>query len=224
MSTKSNIITRFSIAENDYFFKQFLIKMLDENPFYSVVNNCNNGYELINRLYFKQEDVYIISLYMPILSGLEALKHIRKINKSTPILTYSSTYQKDMADILNEIPNTYYCQKNSIIIKDLLRNHILSNNDNYYENYKIEWESQQDVVNNYLSRQEESLNELSVTEIQIIKLCYEGYSNKEIGQRINLSGRTIDTYINRLTEKLGLKSKLDLVRFCVEQGYYNTNI
>ena len=75
-----------------------------------------------------------------------------------------------------------------------------------------------------MERQKREQQELTVTEIQIIKLCYEGYSNKEIGDRINLSARTIDTYINRLTEKLGLKSKLDLARFCVENGYYNSSI
>ena len=222
MNNKSNVITRFSIAENDFYFKQFLVKMLSENPFYKIVNDCNNGNELINRIYRKQEDVFLINLFMPILSGIEAIKYIRKFNSETPILTYSTTYQEDMAGLIDEIPNTFYCQKNSIIIKELLRMII----DEYgsYEEYKREWAEQSLAVKDYMERQKEGQKDLSVTEIHIIKLCYEGFSNKEIGERINLSTRTIDTYINRLTEKLELKSKLDLVRFCVEQGYYNSSI
>ena len=223
MNNGASLITRFSIAENDFYFKQFLTKMLLENPLYQIVNDCNNGNELINRLYRKQEDVFLINLFMPILSGIEAIKFIRNNDKNTPILTYSGTYQTDMADALAEIPNTFYCQKNSIIIKDILRNCILSKNNSYQE-YKKEWAEQSTAVQNYMTRQKESQKDLSVTEIHIIKLCYEGFSNKEIGQRINLSARTIDTYIIRLTEKLELKSKLDLVRFCVESGYYNSSI
>ncbi len=223
MAINSSNLVRFSIAESDFYFKQFLIKMLEENPFYSIVNDCNNGNELINRLYRKQEDLFILNLFMPILSGLEAIKFIRQTNANVPILTYSSTYQEDMAVLLEEIPNVYYCQKNSIIIKDILRSSILSENSEY-EEYKKEWASQSQSVEDYMKRQKREQQELSVTEIQIIKLCYEGYSNKEIGERINLSARTIDTYITRLTEKLGLKSKLDLVRFCVEKGYYNSSI
>lgn len=223
MSNNSPNLVRFSIAESDYYFKQFLIKMLLENPFYSIVNDCNNGNELINRLYRKQEDIFILNLFMPILSGIEAIKFIRETNSTVPILTYSGTYQEDMANLLGEIPNVYYCQKSSIIIKDLLRNCVFSENDNY-EDYKKEWASQSQSVQNYMDRQKREQQEISVTEIQIIKLSYEGYSNKEIGERINLSARTIDTYITRLTEKLGLKSKLDLVRFCVEKGYYNSSI
>ncbi|WP_282629698.1 response regulator transcription factor [Empedobacter sedimenti] len=223
MNTKSAMITKFSIAENDFYFKQFLVKMLQENPFYEIVSDCNNGSELINRLYRKQEDVFIINLFMPIISGIEAIKIIRKTNNTTPILTYSSTYQEDMADLLNDIPNVFYCQKNSIIIKDILSNCILNKNTNY-EDYKKEWAGQSLAVKDYMARQQENQQELSVTEIQIIKLCYEGFSNKEIGDRINLSGRTVDTYINRLTERLELKSKIDLIRYCVEHGYYNTSI
>ncbi|WP_295676835.1 response regulator transcription factor [uncultured Empedobacter sp.] len=224
MNTKSSAITRFSIAENDYYFKQFLVKMLQENPFYEIVNECNNGSELINRLYKKQEDVFLINLFMPIISGLEAIKLIRKTDEKTPILTYSSTYQEDISIKLDEIPNTFYCQKNSIIIKDILSNCVLSDNSDYNE-YKKEWAGQSETVQNYMNRQEAEIEqELTVTEIQIIKLCYEGFSNKEIGDRINLSTRTIDTYITRLTERLGLKNKIDLVRFCVEHGYYNTSI
>lgn len=223
MAINSSNLVRFSIAESDFYFKQFLIKMLEENPFYSIVNDCNNGNELINRLYRKQEDLFILNLFMPILSGLEAIKFIRQTNANVPILTYSSTYQEDMAVLLEEIPNVYYCQKNSIIIKDILRSSILSESSEY-EEYKKEWASQSQSVEDYMKRQKREQQELSVTEIQIIKLCYEGYSNKEIGERINLSARTIDTYITRLTEKLGLKSKLDLVRFCVEKGYYNSSI
>lgn len=223
MRSSSTNLVRFSIAESDFYFKQFLIKMLLENPFYSIVNDCNNGNELINRLYRKQEDIFILNLFMPILSGIEAIKFIRQTNNELPILTYSDTYQEDMAKLIEEIPNVFYCQKNSIIIKDLLSNCILSQNTSY-EDYKKEWASQSLSVQNYMDRQKREQQEISVTEIQIIKLSYEGYSNKEIGERINLSTRTIDTYITRLTEKLGLKSKLDLVRFCVEKGYYNSSI
>lgn len=223
VNSSTNTFVRFSIAESDFYFKQFLIKMLEENPFYSIVSDCNNGNELINRLYRKQEDIFILNLFMPILSGIEAIKFIRETNKDTPILTYSATYQEDMAKIIEGIPNVFYCQKSSIIIKDLLRNCILSQNGDYKE-YKTEWASQSKSVQDYMDRQKREEQDLTVSEIQIIKLAYEGYSNKEIGDRINLSARTIDTYIIRLTEKLGLKSKLDLVRFCVERGYYNSSI
>ncbi|WP_312177183.1 response regulator transcription factor [Chryseobacterium sp.] len=214
---------RFSIADSDFYFKKILIKMLAENPFYILLNDCNNGHELISRNYRRQEDVFIIELFMPVLSGLEAIKYIRKSNTETPIITYSGTYQEDMAEILSKIPNVYYCQKKSNVIKDIIKGKIAGDTFDY-EIYSQQWEQQPLAVMEYMERQKKSQEELSPTEIQLMKFCYEGFSNKEIAEKLNLSTRTIDTYINRLTEKLGLKTKLHLIRFCVENGYYNSSM
>lgn len=214
---------RFSIADSDFYFKKILVKTLLENPFYMLLNDCNNGHELVNRIYRRQEDVFIIELFMPILSGIEAIKYIRKSNSETPIITYSGTYQEDMAEILSKIPNIYYCEKKSNVIRDIIKGQVASDTFNY-EAYSKEWEQQPLAVMEYMERQKKSQEELSSTEIQLMKFCYEGFSNKEIGEKLNLSTRTIDTYINRLTEKLGLKTKLHLIRFCVENGYYNSSM
>jgi len=214
---------RFSIADSDFYFKKIMIKTLMENPFYMLLNDCNNGHELVNRIYRRQEDVFIIELFMPVLSGIEAIKYIRKSNSETPIITYSGTYQEDMAEILSKIPNTFYCQKKSSVIKDIVKGQIASNTFDY-DAYSKEWEQQPLAVQEYMDRQKKSQGELSSTEIQLMKFCYEGFSKKEIGEKLNLSTRTIDTYINRLTEKLGLKTKLHLIRFCVENGYYNSSM
>ncbi|WP_292009653.1 response regulator transcription factor [Chryseobacterium sp.] len=214
---------RFSIADSDFYFKKIMIKTLTESPFYVLLNDCNNGHELVNRIYRRQEDVFLVELFMPVLSGIEAIKYIRKSNTETPIITYSGTYQEDMAEILSKIPNIYYCQKKSNIILDLIRGKV--NSDEFdYENYSKEWEKQPLAVQEYMNRQKRSQEELSSTEIQLMRFCYEGFSNKEIAEKLNLSTRTIDTYINRLTEKLGLKTKLHLIRFCVENGYYNSSM
>lgn len=214
---------RFSIAESDFYFKEFLLKMLGENPFFEVVNDCNNGNELLKRLYQKNEDVFVINLFMPIISGLEAIKYIRSTDKRTPIIAYSAVYMEDISAMLKVFPNVFYCQKSSIIIKDILKNYVLSQTKEY-EDYEAEWKLQTLNGNEHKERRVKEEMSLSTTDIQIMKLAYEGYSNKDIGERLNLSARTVDTYIKRLTERLGLGSKLDLVRFCVEKGFYNSSI
>ncbi|MFY1047697.1 LuxR C-terminal-related transcriptional regulator [Chryseobacterium sp. GP-SGM7] len=223
MSKLITNMVRFSIADSDFYFKKIMIKTLLENPFNMLLNDCNNGHELINRIYRRQEDVFIIELFMPVLSGIEAIKFIRKNNNETPIITYSGTYQEDIAEILSKIPNIYYCQKNSNTIKDIIKGQI-SSKDFDFDAYYKSWQQQPLAVQEYMNRQKKSQEELSPTEIQLMKFCYEGFSNKEIGEKLNLSTRTIDTYINRLTEKLGLKTKLHLIRFCVENGYYNSSM
>ena len=212
----------FSIAESDYYFKEILVKSLLNNPFYYIVKSCNNGHELISQLYFRRESVFLIDLYMPVMNGFEAIKLIRQSGNNTPIITYSATFQENMSLMLAELPSIYYCQKKSVIIVDILKKYVLTQSKDYTE-YLNEWKAQPSVVQEYIERQQKGWYTPSLIEIQIMKLCYEGLSNKEIGQYLNLSTRTIETYVIRLTQKLGLRNKIDLIRFCVEQGYYNSS-
>jgi DNA-binding NarL/FixJ family response regulator len=110
---------RFSIADSDFYFKKIMIKTLLETPFYMLINDCNNGHELINRTYRRQEDVFIIELFMPVLSGIEAIKFIRRTNNETPIITYSGTYQEDIAEILSKSPIYITARKTAISSKIL---------------------------------------------------------------------------------------------------------
>src|SRR5690625_1733210 len=110
MSFSSKYIN-FSIAESDYYFKKVLVKNLLTNPFNRIVKDCNNGHELIKQLYLRKENIFLIDLFMPIMTGLEAIKFIRNSGNQTPIITYSSTYQSDVHSILKSYPSVYYCQK-----------------------------------------------------------------------------------------------------------------
>ena len=55
--------------------------------------------------------------------------------------------------------------------------------------------------------------------MEVARLTAAGYSNKEIASRLELSVKTVETYRARGLEKLGLKSRADLVRYAVQQGW-----
>jgi DNA-binding NarL/FixJ family response regulator len=59
---------------------------------------------------------------------------------------------------------------------------------------------------------------LSPREREVIRLIAGGKSSKEIGRVLAISPRTVDTYRNRLMDKLGLHSVADVVRWAVERG------
>ena len=61
--------------------------------------------------------------------------------------------------------------------------------------------------------------ELSERETEVAQRTASGYSNKEIAARLTLSIKTVETYRSRAMEKLGLKSRADLVRYAVQQGW-----
>jgi DNA-binding NarL/FixJ family response regulator len=61
--------------------------------------------------------------------------------------------------------------------------------------------------------------ELSPREADVLRLTAQGFSNKEIAARLEVSVKTVETYKSRAAEKLGLRNRADIVRYGVAHGW-----
>jgi DNA-binding NarL/FixJ family response regulator len=62
-------------------------------------------------------------------------------------------------------------------------------------------------------------DKLSEREAEVLRLTAWGYSNKEIGARLDISVKTVETYKARLSEKLQLTGRTEMVRYAVRRGW-----
>jgi DNA-binding NarL/FixJ family response regulator len=60
---------------------------------------------------------------------------------------------------------------------------------------------------------------LSEREMQVLKLAALGFTNKEIAQQVEIGIKTVETHKARATEKLGLNSRSELVRYALAQRW-----
>jgi len=63
--------------------------------------------------------------------------------------------------------------------------------------------------------------DLSDREKEVLVLLAWGYSNKEIAAQLTLSVKTVETYKVRTGEKLGLRSRTEMVQYALRQGWLN---
>ena len=61
--------------------------------------------------------------------------------------------------------------------------------------------------------------ELSGRETDVLRLVAGGHSNKAISSRLNISVKTVETYKARAMEKLGFRSRVDVVRYAADHGW-----
>src|SRR5580658_9179084 len=62
------------------------------------------------------------------------------------------------------------------------------------------------------------INILSDRELQVLKLVARGYSSAQIAKQIAVGVKTVETYRSRFAEKLGLRTRSDVIRFAVQMG------
>jgi len=210
----------YTITEPEFVFKQQILADISRNQFYKLVSSTGNGYELINSFYKQPLDIILINLFIPILSGVEVIKFIRIINKDIPIICYSDIYEPDIGYLLKPFKNVIYCQRNRDVLLDNLnlffKNGFINNTI-----YRKKWAKERYLKIHKLIKKKLSSRyaniDFTAIEISLIKFTYMGFTNKEISLLMNLSIRTIETYLNDLIHELGIRSKIDLVRFAIEQ-------
>jgi two-component system response regulator NreC len=59
---------------------------------------------------------------------------------------------------------------------------------------------------------------LTPREIDVLKLIVQGYTNRQIGEELCISVRTVEGHRANLSDKLGTRSRVELVRYAREQG------
>jgi two-component system response regulator NreC len=64
----------------------------------------------------------------------------------------------------------------------------------------------------------EKTNPLSARELQVLELLAQGHTNLEIGERLHLSVKTVETYRLRISDKLGLRGRANLTRYAADMG------
>ncbi|QEL17685.1 DNA-binding response regulator [Limnoglobus roseus] len=62
---------------------------------------------------------------------------------------------------------------------------------------------------------------LSERETAVIRSLALGYSNKQIAQQMGVSMKTIETYKTRALEKLGVRTRVEIVRYAAGRGWFN---
>lgn len=208
-------ITRIAVADSDRLYRSALIGDICAIKSRKVLFCAGDGREAIDETQVNKPDILIINLFLPIITGIEVIRFLRKHKIANRILAISSLYQPEMLESLKSAGADGYCSKKMDKIEAAMDR--LEDGHTYFpaEHY-AEWEKESEQA--LLIRKQIKNVEVKPIEIKLIQLTCEGKSNQEIGDELALSKRTIDTYIRDLLQRLNLKSKIELVSYANSNG------
>lgn len=192
-----------------------LIKMgitilLEEYPEYKDVDSCSNYNEFLEKINENNYDLVICDISLPEKSGYDVLEYINDNKIDTKVIMLSMHEDK------NYIKKSLKLGARGYITKSTAHEEIIEaikkviNENEIYINAKfasVFMDLYKDVNSVELSDREE----------EVLKLIAEGYTLTEIGQKLYLSVKTIDTYKRRIMEKTKTTKRSELL------DYYKQN-
>jgi two-component system, NarL family, response regulator NreC len=78
------------------------------------------------------------------------------------------------------------------------------------------------LLNKARSNNRASEGRLSQRELQVLRAITRGFTSQEVAQQLQLSTKTVETYRSRIYDKLGLKTRADLVHYAIAVGLLET--
>src|ERR1700759_3987942 len=180
-----------------------------------LIDEADNGMQLLNLLKHVEPDIILLDIQMPIMDGIQTLPEIRKIRPEARVIILSMHNDHSMISKLMEIGANSYLTKNS-------------DSETIYQAIKTCYEQEfffNELTNKALltglrtKRPEigapHEVN-LSEKELTVLKLMCEEKTTKEIADIVDISPRTVEAIRDKLKSKVGAKSMAGLVMYAIK--------
>jgi DNA-binding NarL/FixJ family response regulator len=212
------VALRIVLADDHAVVREGLKSLINASPGMSVVGEAENGLVACQMAKQLRPDVVVMDVSMPELTGSQATERIAHESPQVKVLALTVHEDKGYLRQLLSAGAAGYVLKRAAAEELIHAIRVVAGGGVY-----LDPSMAGKVVGGFVRRGATDTNSpnstLSERETEVAQLTAAGHSNKEVATRLDLSIKTVETYRARAMEKLGLKSRADLVRYAVQQGW-----
>lgn len=207
---------RIIIADDHKLFRDGIKSLLSSEAQFQVVAEASTGAELISLALKIESDLIITDIAMPDINGISAARKIFEILPELPILILSMHNSEEFILDAIRVGAKGYLPKDVSPDELITAINTIAQGNEYFSKSISE-----KVVKSFISqtRQKSGFKtvapSLTDREIEIVKLIAEGFLNKEIADKLNISIRTVDTHKTNIQHKLKLKSSVEIAKYAI---------
>jgi two-component system response regulator NreC len=209
---------RVLLADDHAVLRSGLRALLNLEPDMEVVGEASNGHEAIELGQTLKPDVIVMDISMPEMDGLAAAKAIHEMEMPCHVVILTVHAEEEYLFQTLQMGASGYVLKSSADteLMDAIRAAQRGEVFLYPSAVKK-------VLGEYLkgTRGEGgkgALEALTSREKEVLKLTAEGFTNQEIAEKLVISPKTVDTYRQRIMEKLNLHHRSQLVQYALKTG------
>jgi two-component system response regulator NreC len=208
---------RIVLADDHAMFRAGLKALLESESRFEVAGEASTGEEAVDLARSLKPDIVVMDLSMPETNGLDATRRIAALGLDTRVLVLTVHAEEEYLVPVVEAGASGYLTKTSADTDLIEALKVVARGQVY-----LPPKATTLLLKQYKQAESDDepskLKDLSSREREVLALTAEGFSSREIGKKLFISPKTVDTYRSRIMEKLGLSHRSELVRFALKVG------
>ena len=212
---------RVLLADDQQLMREGLRVLLDLTPDIRVVGEAGDGAEAVERALALRPDVVLMDVRMPGLDGVAATRRLHKACPDVKVIILT-TFDDDeyvfeglragaVGYLLKDVPSEQLAEAiraaargEAFIQPSVAR--------------KVVAEFARLTEREHRRREQPLVEPLSARELEVLALVAEGFSNREIGERLFITEGTVKNHVSSVLAKLGVRDRTQAILQAQELG------
>jgi DNA-binding NarL/FixJ family response regulator len=210
---------RVVLAEDHVVLRQGLRSLLEKEEEFEVVAEASDGLDAIRCVQRTLPDILIIDLTMPRMTGMHAIKDIKKVHPEVKIIVLTVHTAEEYVYESLKAGADGYVLKAADFSELIMAIRCVLMGKTY-----ISPDISDTVVMGYLKGSKDKeppaagRESLTPREQEVLKLVAEGYKNREIGDMLCVSIKTVEKHRENIKRKLDLASTSAIIAYAIDHG------
>jgi DNA-binding NarL/FixJ family response regulator len=206
-------VIRVLIADDHGIVRSGLRMLIDRQNDMRVIAEADDGVDALERTQAEHPDVAVLDVSMPRMTGLQAAREIRSHSPDTRVLLLSMHDDERYFFEGLEAGAAGYVLKRAADtdLIDALRT--VASGRTFLSD-----EAQESLMREWQEGRSEPDSPLTPRELEVVKLIAEAFTNKQIAETLRLSEKTVESHRANVLTKLGMRDRVELVRYAIRRG------
>lgn len=215
MTNEQQTMISVLIVDDHMIVRQGLRTLLELMDDIRIVGEASNGKTAVELTARNQPDVVLMDLVMPLLDGIEATRQICALGIGTKVIALTSFLEDE------KIIPAIQAGATSFLLKDVSPNDLV---EAIRAAQRGEARLHPTVARRLMDQvtvrpiSHLGSEDLTARELEVLRLVAQGMSNREIGQELIISEKTVKTHISNLLSKLALNDRTQLAIYALKNG------
>ena len=204
---------RLVIADDHGVVRGGLRLLLDRQADMKVVGEAADGAEAVTQTLAHRPDIAILDVAMPRLTGLQATREIKTLAPDVDVLILSMHDDERYLFEALKAGASGYVLKAQADTDLLAAIRAVERGEPF-----LSPEAQRTLIKDVLERGSSGEEELTPREEEVVKLVAEANTTKQIAELLHLSEKTVENHRANAMRKLGMRDRVELVRYAIRRG------